>query len=621
MERNHADELQVQEFMALEKHSLERKKLIDKLRREGEFVSSERVPVMQKNVAPENLIVCVFCRGYYSTKSLRRHAKKCYFNPDPSKRFFAKKEGQTLMCGHFGPNDPLKVSRLLDMLRPDEISMIAKKDKIICEVGRRYVKRHKQSHLLIVARRYMRRLARLLQCSRNLENKQNLELIDILCAPKFKTIVEATKRIAGYEQSNKTYKSPSLAFQMGTLINCAIDARRSLEIQKKNPNLKRLEQLNQVKILIESDWAFEISSEAGQNILINRFNKPTVIPAAMDIKKFDTYLRDLIAKSETLLKNNNKDLKAYRTLSEATFCSLLSFNRRRVGELQRLTVDSFTMNQNSMPSSEFDKILTNTEKILSKSLRRVVIRGKRGRGVPVLFTESNVHRVELLLSVRSNFSLDKNVFLFGIPGTENPISGYIVMRKYAKLALGDHNKASLLTSTKLRKHLATITQIFNMEKTELEQLATFMGHTERTHAEFYRLPDDVYQTGKISKLLVLSQKEDLEKYKGQSLKEIDLGDDLVEDNAEENIDDDETTSNESTDLSSVDHRSRSKRTLVQWTSEQKRITSHFFQDHIKKKIPPKKHDVERMTQKYANVFNNKTWPQIKVYVCNQYRSK
>nr|CAI5849407.1 unnamed protein product [Callosobruchus analis] len=448
--------------------------------------------------------------------------------------------------------------------------MIAKKDKIIYEVGRRYVKRHKQSHLLIVARRYMRRLARLLQCSRNLENKQNLELIDILCAPKFKTIVEATKRITGYDQSNKTYKSPSLAFQMGTLINCAIDASRSLEIQKKNPNLKRLEQLNQVKILIQSDWAFEISSEAGQNILINRFNKPTVIPAAMDIKKFDTYLRDLIAKSETLLKNN-KDLKAYRTLSEATFCSLLLFNRRRVGELQRLTVDSFTMNQNSMPSSEFDKILTNTEKILSKSLRRVVIRGKRGRGVPVLFTESNVHRVELLLSVRSNFSVDKNVFLFGIPGTENPISGYIVMRKYAKLALGDQNKASLLTSTKLRKHLATITQIFNMEKTELEQLATFIGHTERTHAEFYRLPDDVYQTGKISKLLVLSQKEDLEKYKGQSLKEIDLGDDLVEDNAEENIDDDdeytestapETTSNESTDLSSVDHRSRSKRTLV-----------------------------------------------------------
>lgn len=49
----------------------------------------------------------------------------------------------------------------------------------------------------------------------------------------------------------------------------------------------------------------------------------------------------------------------------------------------------------------------------------------------------------------------------------------------------------------LRKHLAIITQILKLEKNNLEQLSIFMGHTEKTHKEFYRLPNDVYQTAKV----------------------------------------------------------------------------------------------------------------------------
>ncbi|KAI4466526.1 hypothetical protein MML48_2g00015960 [Holotrichia oblita] len=104
------------------------------------------------------------------------------------------------------------------------------------------------------------------------------------------------------------------------------------------------------------------------------------------------------------------------------------------------------------------------------------------------------------------------------------------MRKHAKIALGDVKKASLLTSTRLRKHLATITPIFKMDKTELEQLATFMGHTQKTYSEFHRLPDDVYQTAKISKLLLLSKQNGIENFKGKSLEEIELDNEIIEEN-------------------------------------------------------------------------------------------
>lgn len=284
LERHHGDELQVQEFLVLDKNSKKRKKLIDRLRREGDFSTSKIVPVLSSKKSSNLYIVCKFCRGYYSGKNLRRHAKKCFFNPDPSKRFNAQIEGQTLMAGHFGPNDPLKVSGLLNMLKADEVSMTAKTDSIICEVGRRYIKSHKQKHLLQVAKRYMRRLSRLLILVRKLENNINLKLVDVLKPQKFQILVKASRVLAEYDDKLKTFKSPSLALQIGTLIKNAINTASSLEIQNEHCSKDIMEQLQSLKKLIESDWAHEVSSEAGQNLAMNKFNRPSLLPLAEDIK-------------------------------------------------------------------------------------------------------------------------------------------------------------------------------------------------------------------------------------------------------------------------------------------------------------------------------------------------
>ncbi|KAG5874174.1 hypothetical protein JTB14_011794 [Gonioctena quinquepunctata] len=148
LERNHEDETLVQEFLCLDKTSTKRKKLIDKIRREGDFCTAETIPVMQQNKEPTEFILCKFCM-------------------DPTKRFNAKSEGQTVMAGHFGPNDILRSSGLFSMLRADEVSMVAN------------IRRHKEKHLLLVAKRKMRRLARLLIAVRHQSKNYSLELVDI----------------------------------------------------------------------------------------------------------------------------------------------------------------------------------------------------------------------------------------------------------------------------------------------------------------------------------------------------------------------------------------------------------------------------------------------------------
>ncbi|XP_072382177.1 uncharacterized protein [Diabrotica undecimpunctata] len=319
---------------------------------------------------------------------------------------------------------------------------------------------------------------------------------------------------------------------------------------------------------------------------------------------------------------------AFQHLSEGTFCSVLLFNRRRVGELQRVTVEDFEKNYDNTSSSEFQKFITDTEKILLSGLKRIVVRGKRGRGVPILFHKRHLNAIQILISVRSNH-IKNNAFLFATSKSENSVNGYQVVKKHVTKALGDAKKSLLLTSTKLRKHLATITQIFNLEKIELEQLASFMDHTKKTHAEFYRLPNDIYQTAKISKLLLLSQSYGMEKHKGKSLSEIDLDGEIVEDIENDDFEKngidikntlDESEIPQSSTMTPEPKKSKQRR-LVPWTQQQKETVEFFFKKHIKKKVPPKKREVEYLVNKNLTLFKNKTWAQIKAYVYNKYKQE
>ncbi|KAK4880558.1 hypothetical protein RN001_008704 [Aquatica leii] len=326
--------------------------------------------------------------GYYSKKCLRRHVKKCFFNPDPSKPIKSQIEGQNIMIGAFGPNDPLKISGLLDKLRADKISLTAKRDKIICEVARRYLKSHKEKHLVTVAKRYMRRLARILEQVRQYEGNSKLSLEEILKPSQFKNLIQATKSVSGYETESDTYKSPSFALQTGTLLKRAIQAALSIEIQRDNPSNEKRTELNNLIHLIETDWAYEISTQAVQNLAINRFNKPTLIPLTKDIKKFDTYLRDVMRNTVEKIKDNREDSQSFKILMEVVFCSLMIFNKRRVGELQRMTLDAYLKSYENISSSEFEKALTNSEKIMYRQLKRVVIRETKS-GKKIIKSESS----------------------------------------------------------------------------------------------------------------------------------------------------------------------------------------------------------------------------------------
>lgn len=122
-----------------------------------------------------------------------------------------------------------------------------------------------------------------------------------------------------------------------------------------------------------------------------------------------------------------------------------------------------------------------------------------------MFTPKIQKSISVLIALRSHFCEKSNEYLFLVPNTENScIRASEVMRKMA-VESGAKNP-SALTSTKLRKQVATVVQLLNFNEGDVEQLSNFMGHSKEIHKSFYRLPDSVIQIAKVSKFLLMMEK-------------------------------------------------------------------------------------------------------------------
>ncbi|XP_060798518.1 uncharacterized protein LOC132900442 isoform X2 [Neoarius graeffei] len=114
----------------------------------------------------------------------------------------------------------------------------------------------------------------------------------------------------------------------------------------------------------------------------------------------------------------------------------------------------------------------------------------------------------------------KKTHVFARPGAMSHYRGSDCIRQFVQCC---HVKNPLsLTSTRLRKHMATLSKVLNLQETELDQLADFMGHDIRVHRQFYRLPEGTLQLVKISKILMAMEQGRLAEFQGKSLEEIDI---------------------------------------------------------------------------------------------------
>lgn len=159
------------------------------------------------------------------------------------------------------------------------------------------------------------------------------------------------------------------------------------------------------------------------------------------------------------------------------------------------------------------------ENILKKTWLRLEVEGKTNKTVPILLFPELKFLIETLLTAREDMNEKDNVYFFR---SSKHGSGYFracdLMRKYAK-ACGAKNPDSL-KCTNLRKYIATMSTLLNLRDHELDALAKFMGHDIRVHRQYYRLSHETTDLAKISKLLMMASKGNMQAARNKNLDDI-----------------------------------------------------------------------------------------------------
>lgn len=445
--------------------------------------------------------------------------------------------------------------QVFNMMRGDEISFVAKKDLLIAHYGESYLKSQKRERKEYSCSNKMRELARLLIIYRNLNNDNEISFKDLLHPEKFDGVVLATRKLAGFDPVEKSYQAPSIALHMGTALKVISDELIHL-ILKRSPGFSRdspvssmnwRKDIKNFKRLVETRWNTEISSVANKDLNEKRWQKPLLIPLIHDVKVFREETLKYAEVCEREFLSNTDTENSYKLLVYCTLSSLILFNRRRIGDVQYLKiVDYESERKTSFP--DFESTLSEGEKILTKKYRRIINGGKGSRAVVILVPELLQRFIKVLLKNRHKYIAPDNQYVFAIPKSKIQWAQGDVAIRYLTKKMNLKNGAAI-SSNKLRKHIATTMQILNMTKSDSKQFFKFMGHTEKTHEEFYeyvflnnfkhaiiiffkqqtsfllfnsRLPVDIYQTAKVVKLLLMMEKGVPTHNKGKSLSEIEI---------------------------------------------------------------------------------------------------
>ncbi|XP_051980871.1 uncharacterized protein LOC127642308 [Xyrauchen texanus] len=586
----------------------------------GEMVACYRPKESKK---AKDFIHCVYCQGLYNKRSLWKHLKNCPLKPkdDESK---GRKRVRSL-CALKTPVG-LEVSKglknILSIMNYDEVSRVVHSDCCIMQLGEHMFNRmgsdvNKHDYI----RQKMREVGRLLLEARKITRLRSM--VDFIIPANFKQVISAVKVVSGYDEEKNCYRIPSLALKLGHSLNkiCSIVESNAMMYGDH----QRAECARDFRKIHQARWNEYISAGALTTLKEAKWNTPQIIPFTQDVKVLHAHLEKKHKQFLSKLRNC-PSAKSYSALAKVTLTQVILFNRRREGEVSRMLLAAFKSRDSSELHEDLAICLSEFERKLCLHFTRVEIRGKRGRKVPVLLKPSMVSAMELLVETREVCEVPaENPFLFARSGAMPAYRGGECIYRAAQ-ECGIKNPEAL-SSTKLRKHIATMSKILNLDENEADQLADFLGHDIRIHRQYYRLPEGTLQLAKMSKVLLAMEKGTLSDFKGKTLDEIEIDpneqfEPLVNDmssDEEDCSDPSQSASPEETAQLSGSQKDQSslKAPKRKWEDiEVKAIERHMMR-FIKTCKVPGKQDCERCIEAEPEALKERTWTGLKNYVRNR----
>ncbi|CAD6214274.1 GSCOCG00011147001-RA-CDS, partial [Cotesia congregata] len=518
LQLKHHDQEEVKKFMALPVRSQERQQIISVIRKNGDHVYNSdrqfnsgklivcRRPAACREKKAEDFIACGNCKGQYSRLVIRHHWRKCTKQNSKGQRIVLVKGKKVSARLHERANADVR-KHIFPYLREDEVVRSIRYDELLIVFANKQCEQYgTNQHLYQMVRSRLRLLGRLLVAIKSL-NSHITSFTHIFQPRHYDFLIEAVKKVAVFLPETKTFLHPAVGSTIGTLLKKVGEILRSEYIKKEEKeNQKKVEDFLK---LLEEDYGTSINRIVTETQTQHFRTKEVVLPSTNDIQKLYKYLVDERNKyfQELQVKFS---FKSWKKLSEMTLLSLLVFNRRRPGEIERLFVKNFQSCRgiNDMADREIYETLAPEGKALAKRYKRFEIRGKRNRTVAVLVDEDLKECMDLVFKYRKDAQVSrKNEYFFGMPSLDKDrhrsLGACYLLRQHAAKCGADF--PCHLRGTKLRKHVATRCINLNLEGNQVTDLANFMGHHEDIHKKIYRQPVAATDIVKMSKILQMVQ--------------------------------------------------------------------------------------------------------------------
>lgn len=427
----------------------------------------------------DDFIPCARCKGFFSKNNIRHHFASCVQKKNYTQRN-VKILGRTVACRiHYSANTPLR-RLVFPVMREDSITQIIRYDELLIAYGNKMCQKYRLPHQHDMIRARMRLLGRFLIALRDLDNKI-IDFSSMYDPTKYEFCIKAVNQLSQFDEKTWTYKIPSIASSLGTLIKQSGQILRSMCIKKQDFHNQTVVE-NFLKLL-EEDYPISVNKIVSETQAHRKRQKTVVLPSINDIKMFNTYLKTERTKALKSLQTNDFSIQAWRILAETTLLSTMIFNRRRAGELERVLIENLE-NCEAISKEEAPELYKSLLKYV-----RMTIRGKLGRTVPVLLHEEVLKCMQMIVNCRKHAGVsENNPYIFGICTYDKKRYKYLracaLMRKYS--IISGAKMPTSLRGTMLRKHIATVCISLDMSEHEVNDLADFMGHHEKIHKSHYR---------------------------------------------------------------------------------------------------------------------------------------
>lgn len=443
-----------------------------------------------------NYKVCPNCRGFFSKSTLRRHYVKCVATPKRTRNVIIQSRMVQGLI-HSKASDILK-NEIFPVLREDDVVRSIRYDELLILYGNKMCVKYKAKYHQKMIRARLRLLGRLLLEVRK-RNNTVTDFASLFSPENYDDLIEAVNVLAELSHDGTKYLRPAVASSLGTIIKVVGKLYISQCIKNKDDKAKKY--CSEFLELLDEDYGITVNKTVAESQSEIKRTKYINLPIMEDIKLLKIFIEKNEIKSYNGLKQNFS-FEIWKQLSSYALISLLLFNRRRVGELERMLITDFenyqTVDENT--NSDLYENLTAQDKIRAKEYVRISIRGKLNRVVPVLIPRKELKCLKLVIKYRYKAGVPKeNKYVFGLPGVNNYLKACDLLRVYAQHCGAKYPER--LRGTLLRKHIATRSAVLNFKDQEVSELANYLGHADKIHRDHYRIPLPTRDITRMSKVL------------------------------------------------------------------------------------------------------------------------